>query len=223
MLDSTIQRNVSPYASALHNAGGTATIDHSTINDNYASASNTIMNFATINIINSTIAGNTSNGSVGIQNYGTLTIMSSTIYNSGIAAIIEHRGASVTVRASIFNAVPRQAGSSYNCFFAYDSLSLISFGHNIFSDDTCKPTGTNDLTETDPLLGELGWWGGPTKTVFLLEGSPAIDHRDGDCFFLVAPIANDQRYYPRNDGHCDTGAFEGSLTLTNTYLPLILR
>ena len=179
------------------------------------------MNFATINIINSTIAGNTSNGSVGIQNYGTLNIMSSTFSNSGIAASIEHRGDSVTVSDSIFNAVPKESGASYNC--SLHETGWVSFGHNIFSDDTCQPTGTNDLSNTDPILGDLGWWGGPTKTVFLLEGSPAIDHRNGECFGPVAPISNDQRYYPRNDGHCDTGAFEGSLTISNIYLPLMMR
>ena len=55
----------------------------------------------------------------------------------------------------------------------------IRSGYNIFSDDTCPATGTGDLINTDPLLGELGWWGGPTMTLPLLYGSPAIDHRDG--------------------------------------------
>lgn len=52
----------------------------------------------------------------------------------------------------------------------------------------------------DPLLGELSDNGGPTLTIPLLAGSPAIDAADG-C------TDTDQRGEPRQ-GPCDIGAFE---------------
>lgn len=79
-------------------------------------------------------------------------------------------------------------------------------------------TCTNIIT-ADPRLGELGNWGGATKTVPLLPGSSAIDAgNDATC------AATDQRGVPRPQGaHCDIGAYEGQLTLMQLNLRLIRR
>jgi len=73
-----------------------------------------------------------------------------------------------------------------------------------------KRTGTNNddtpMTDTvifaDPLLGALLDRGGPTHTMSLLPGSPAIDAGSD----TKRPV-RDQRGYERN-GTCDIGAFE---------------
>src|SRR5205823_870704 len=58
----------------------------------------------------------------------------------------------------------------------------------------------------DPLLGLLADNGGPTQTIRLIFGSPAIDA--GDPAFLPPP-ATDQRGLPRVSGaHIDIGAYE---------------
>jgi hypothetical protein len=59
---------------------------------------------------------------------------------------------------------------------------------------------TTGAIAADPLLGELSDNGGPTMTIALLAGSPAIDAGEG-C------LATDQRGLPRT-GSCDLGAFE---------------
>jgi hypothetical protein len=60
------------------------------------------------------------------------------------------------------------------------------------------------LNDTDPKLGTLGNYGGPTLTIPLLIGSPAIDAADS-----VSCPATDQRGLPRPYGPaCDIGAFE---------------
>lgn len=73
----------------------------------------------------------------------------------------------------------------------------------------------------DPLLGVLGMYGGPTRTVALLEGSPAID-----AAVAGACPAADQRGYPRL-GPCDIGPFEYGSGLfqfpPQVYLPLLGR
>ena len=222
--DSTIQNNSSPDSSAIHGTSATISITYSTIRNNYSTRGATIYNDNSLNILNSTIAGNTSEGNGGILNYGDVFIASSTLANSGIPANIEHRYGSITIQDSILDAVPNLAGTSYNCFLYPAEQPWISYGYNIISDDTCPATGAGDLINTDPMLGALDWWGGPTMTLPLLLGSPAINHRDDNCLlwetFLVI---DDQRYYPRPDAHCDTGAFEGFIYPVKVFLPLINR
>jgi len=225
LVASTIQNNTSPDASAIYTSSAEVLIIHSTIRDNYAVRGETIYTIgAQVQIINSTLAGNTSGGTAGIMNYGDLYIASSTFANAGIAASIDHRYGSVTIRDSIFYAAPRLAGISYNCFIVDEELPWTSLGHNIYSDDSCPADGAGDLINTDPLLGELDWWGGPTMTMPLLFASPAIDHRADVCLDITgSPLVDDQRYVPRDDGYCDTGAFEGVIYPVKLFLPLITR
>jgi hypothetical protein len=70
------------------------------------------------------------------------------------------------------------------------------------------PTSTNSSPTLDATLGPLADNGGPTQTIALLPGSPALD---------VVPAANcpdtDQRGFPRpgaGETNCDSGAFESN-------------
>src|SRR5262249_39003811 len=63
-------------------------------------------------------------------------------------------------------------------------------------------SGSNNLIGGDPLLSTLGDFGGPTPTLALLPGSPAL----GGGTASGAP-ATDQRGQSRN-GHVDIGAFQ---------------
>jgi hypothetical protein len=89
---------------------------------------------------------------------------------------------------------------------ANNSGALTDLGHNISSDASCAFSATGSLNNTDPLLSALGNYGGPTQTIPLLPGSPAIDAADDS----AAP-PTDQRGFPRPfGGHSDIGAFEVS-------------
>ena len=74
--------------------------------------------------------------------------------------------------------------------------------------------GTNDLDNTNPLLGALGFYGGTTPTIPLLSGSPAIDtgNPNGCTDGQGNPLKTDQRGKPRPDTEdsrgCDRGAYE---------------
>jgi hypothetical protein len=76
-----------------------------------------------------------------------------------------------------------------------------TYGGNVESRDDCG-FGAADLRQTAPLLGPLADNGGPTRTLALDAGSPAIDFA-GRC-----ALAADQRGQPRAFGACDSGAFE---------------
>jgi hypothetical protein len=87
--------------------------------------------------------------------------------------------------------------------------AITSEGHNLLGrSDGCtgfttddQQGGTTDDTRLDPRLGTLGDYGGPTETLPLLLGSPAIDSAD-----TAAPV-RDQRNFVRS-GLPDIGAFE---------------
>jgi uncharacterized repeat protein (TIGR03803 family) len=94
------------------------------------------------------------------------------------------------------------ATNSGNC-----SGRVLDGGHNLSSDDTCGFTIAGSLNQTDPKLGPLADNGGPTLTMALLPGSPAIDAADP----AGAPVT-DQRGIARPVGPApDIGAFEYGL------------
>jgi hypothetical protein len=81
---------------------------------------------------------------------------------------------------------------------------ITDLGHNLSSDSTCNFTTIGSMNNTDPKLGPLANNGGPTLTMALLPGSPAIDAGNTS----LAP-ATDQRGFPRPAGlAADIGAFE---------------
>jgi len=79
-------------------------------------------------------------------------------------------------------------------------------GHNISSDSSCHFSAPGSLNDTDPKLAPFADYGGPTPTIALLPGSPALDTADA-----AACPPTDQRGHSRPFGPgCDIGAFESS-------------
>ena len=71
----------------------------------------------------------------------------------------------------------------------------------------------------DPLLAPLGDYGGPTQTMALLPGSPAIDKGDNTLVPIDPstglPVTTDQRGFTRVvNGTVDIGAFEDQVVVT---------
>ena len=155
-------------------------------------------NGGTVNISNSTVSGNSAPVGGGINSgFGTLTISNSTVSGNSAAVFgggIEN-GGTVNIGGSI---VANNAGGNCNG-------GVTDQGYNLESSTDCGFTGTGSLQNTDPKLASaLASNGGPTQTLALLDGSPAIDH---------IPAANcpatDQRGVTRLPGErCDIGAFE---------------
>ena len=210
--NTTVSQNVC----GVYNDGGTATISASTFSNNSRSGSecdltNTGQN-GTLTLANSTLSGGVGNGNQLIANHnnGSTTITNSTFANSsggGSFAIQTNGGtAPITVSNSIFS------GFGPTC-----QSPVIDGGYNISTDNSCgfaTSTGANNQAlgpNVDPQLDPSGLQnnGGPTQTIALQAGSPAID---------AIPIANcpatDQRGFARPDSEdspgsaCDVGAFE---------------
>jgi hypothetical protein len=85
---------------------------------------------------------------------------------------------------------------------------ISDLGHNLSSDASCVFTNVGSLNNTDARLGLLANNGGPTLTMALLPGSPAIDAGD-----TAAAPPTDQRGQPRPVGlAADIGAYEYGCT-----------
>jgi hypothetical protein len=119
-------------------------------------------------------------------------------------------GASVlaeTNKVFLTNTILHCAASQTNV-----SGTILDGGHNICSDASANFTSSTSRNSLDPLLGTLGYYGGPTPTVPLLAASPAIDAGDDS-----ASPAADQRGVRRPQGAAfDIGAFELAPTLKLT-------
>ena len=88
-----------------------------------------------------------------------------------------------------------------------------SQGNNVSSDLSCGLGRAGDRAGVDPRLGPLTDNGGPTDTMALMAGSPAIDAG-------AACTATDQRGLTRAQGTtCDAGAFESAFTAPPVVAP----
>lgn len=98
----------------------------------------------------------------------------------------------------------------------WSGSGLVDGGNNLSSDATSAFTSPGSRNITDHRLGPLGDYGGPTPTIPLLAGSPALDAANP----AYAP-ATDQRGRARSFGSAsDVGAFESCppYTIRGTFL-----
>jgi hypothetical protein len=212
------------YGGAIFNQD-TLTVTNSTFSDNATGAGGNgssvggnggyggaIFNQDTLTVTNSTFSGNaTGNGGSNdgndgfggaIFNQDTLTVTNSTFSGNGAG---DGGGIyNIVGTASLRNTIVANSTSGGNCG---GSTTITDLGHNLEynPDNTCDFSGAfNDITGIDPMLGPLQNNGGPTETLALLAGSPAIDAGDN-----AGVPATDQRGYIRIiNGIVDIGAYE---------------
>ena len=167
-----------------------------------------------MSVIHSTLSGN----DVAIENRGDLTLSNNVISGNGgyrfgsIWPVIHNDG---TI-ASDHNVLGDSSKALFCCSSSYTSSYLsINFTPDpsdiVATIDGNRPTALSDIIQTDssnlingrarPYLADNG---GPTETIALVPGSPAIDAADGtNC------PPTDQRGITRPQGAgCDIGAFE---------------
>jgi hypothetical protein len=160
-----------------------------------------------VTITNSTFANNSaSQYGGGLYNAGMVYINNSTFANNSASQYgggLINSGGTVNIAQSI---VANNTGG--DCFLL---TSLTDQGYNLDSDGTCGFTTANhDLPQTNPKLDPNGLAnnGGPTQTIALLAGSPAIDYIPAPS---VCTLTTDQRGFPRpgiGESMCSIGAYE---------------
>ncbi len=213
-------------------AGANVTLANLSVEDGNTSNGGGVLNNGTLTLSGVTVANNTATGNGGgIENDGTLRLIDSTVANntagsaSGVGGGIDNDGSLSVLDSTIaYNSAYAGGGvlmrggtmSALNSIFADDMASaypdlrvnMTSLGHNLI-ENTSGVIGASstDLTGVDPVLGTLQNNGGPTPTLALLAGSPAIDAGDP----TNAP-STDQRGLARVAGAAiDIGAFESQV------------
>ncbi len=222
--DSTVRDNRTVYAAGASGSldgGGIYTfqnstmhVDRSTLSGNSAAnVGGGIRMLGSGSIVNSTLSGNTAVGWYGgaiFHTDGVLGLVNSTVADNhappwAAAALFVGTFTDASATLSLVNTIVAD-NQDFGCFVAPwggGTVILASGGHNVFTDGSCSPGGTDQVVG-EAGLGPLGDNGGPTATQALLPGSPAIDAGDP----AVCP-AVDQRGIPRPQGPtCDVGAVE---------------
>jgi hypothetical protein len=175
---------------------------------------------AKLTVINATLTGNAANAASfgagqggGISNRGDLTVISSTISLNGGGGFAGQGGGifgSVTLTNSILagNTVAGGGEPDLNGPVRQANHNLIgrvvSGVPGLVNEQNGNQVGTS-ANPIDPKLGPLQDNGGPTPTMALLPGSPAVDAGDN----AASPGPTDQRGLPRiANGIIDLGAYE---------------
>jgi hypothetical protein len=196
LTNSTLSGNSSARnGGGIYNRGGTTTLSNATLFGNSATYGGGIANgFGTLNIgvltlTNSTLSGNHATVGGGINNdTGNVPHLNNTLIAGNTASGSDPDVLGVVITSSGFNLIGDGTG-----------MTGITNGVN----------GNHIGTSTSPihpLLATLGSYGGPTKTLALLPGSPALDAGSNA---LDGGLTTDQRGDPRIvNGTVDIGAFE---------------
>jgi uncharacterized repeat protein (TIGR01451 family) len=203
-------------------SGDTDTMTNCTISNNSSNGEgggffiNNGHSFSTT-LTNCTISGNTSgNAGGGLMNYGNLTLFNCTLSRNtasgeGGGLYIDYGPTSPHPVVTFGNTIV--AGNSTGTSGPDVFGSVVSQGNNLIGKtDGSSGWVASDLTGTiasplDPLLASLAYYGGPTQTMALLPGSPAI----GGGMSTGTP-PTDQRGAPRGSV-VDIGAFQTSLVV----------
>ncbi|MFO0953958.1 MAG: choice-of-anchor Q domain-containing protein, partial [Isosphaeraceae bacterium] len=228
--DSTFRGNTAGNTGGgIINAGGsTLTLQGSTFSGNLANvagggiANGLSGNPGAATVVNSTFAGNRSASGAGISNLGTLTVVGSTLSNnlappsSGyLPAGLYNRGVS-TLHNTIVAANFGGFGNDVRC--DVDGTLDPASSHNLIGVDTTLGRVSHGINGNrigtaaapiNPMLGSLQDNGGPTYTMALLPGSPAIDA--GGNALIPSGVVTDQRgagLAHIDGGTVDIGAYE---------------
>jgi large repetitive protein len=181
---------------------GSATVTQSTLTGNIApvAAAMEVEGSTTFSLSNSTVSGNTSDqGQAVVETYACSDGTVSFVTFAGNSNALGVSCPDVTVTGTIL----ASSTDGPNCVGAALKETV---GYNLDSGTSCALGASTDLSSTRPRLRQLAANGGPTMTMALKAGSPAIDH--GGTAATGCP-STDQRGVPRPQGPaCDIGAFE---------------
>lgn len=195
---------------------GTATVVRSTLDGNSAQHGGGIVNTGHVTVTNTTLSGNSATGSTdqggggGLANdSGVVAVIAATFSTNtaGQGGGIANGTGSVTLANTIV--AGNSASSAPDLFGRITSQNDNLFGTTSGATITL---GSGDIVTATPLLGALGNNGGPTQTIPLLAGSPAIGAGD-PTVCANAPVSGvDQRGIPRPATRCSIGAYEALVT-----------
>jgi hypothetical protein len=177
---------------AMYVAGGTVTLNDCTLSNDTAAGGNGASTSQPGGVGG---AGGAGEGGAIYAAAGAVTLNNSTLSNDTAAG----GGPGAT-----------RGGGLYNASSTLTMNNTIIAGNSSTQNDANihgSWSGSNNLLSGDPKLAPLGDYGGPTQTMALLPGSPALDA--GDNSLIPAGLTTDQRGFARVSGAAvDIGADE---------------
>lgn len=203
---------------ALLNAAGSETVTGDTFVGNTGPGGGAVDNDTTLNVNDSTFYNNTGGGNGGgaIENFGTTTLTASTFSGNSSpygANIYNYTGFTLSMEMDIV----ANGHVGNNCG---GQAPIKDLGWNIDTGSSCGFGATGSMSNTQPNLDALASNGGPTQTMALPSGSPALN--------VIPPSTpgcsgtTDQRGVSRPQGTgCDVGAYELTVTTGDTQPPTV--
>ena len=222
--NSTIADNegLSTEGGGIYNMGGFLTVINCTFSGNttFGGAGAAIYNDGTLVVKNSTFTGNSAYFGSSIYNLPgrIMTLVNCSVFGNSSGSAIFNSG-NMTITNTILAGT---TGGQLDCYnvTGYGTTSSASKNNLIQTDgaggNKCAETGdTSYILGSDPMLSALADNGGPTQTMELQAGSPAINAGDYSTCLSVEG-GKDQRSVSRKDASskCDIGAFEVGTYLT---------
>jgi hypothetical protein len=223
--NTTINGNTGSLGGGIWN-DGSLSVSASTVSNNISFDGGGIGNNlpGTLMLVNSTIANNSAaQFGGGIDNVGTFTAVNDTIAYNVVAAGGSGGGlASTAGTASLYNTIvvnntigsgtSGSAGDISGTVAATSAYNLIGIGG---AGGLAEGVNGNQVgvASSSAMLGVLAANGGPTQTIALLTGSPAIGAGSSTITGVAVPTT-DQRGDPRPAGSIDIGAYQTEPVIT---------
>ena len=224
LTDCTISGNFGTLGAGIYNEMySSLTMTDCTLSNNYgADLGGGLLNEGTATMVGCTISGNSAKKTSptpgqggGVDNGGTMTLTNCTVggnyaYFSGGG--VDNGGSANTLTLTNCTVSGNSSGGGVSGVVndANVTMNNTIVSDNKYGDVLGSYSGGNNLVGENALLAPLGNYGGPTQTVALLPGSPAIG---GGASGAGIPVI-DQRGQPRA-GLIDIGAFQSQgFTLT---------
>lgn len=224
--DSAITLNNAHIGSAIYSSGtGHVNILRSQIYSNVTGDSAIeIKDNPVLNIVNTSISNNRGSNTAP----DSLRVHCCTNINI-IASTFVHKGSGNTLDIGTFQPTKPTINihdsilfsDAFNC----RNITTANWGANSYNIETggsCSAglNGPGNQFYTDPKISMNSSFFGLDPVHLPLPGSPAINHRPGNCTYAGAALLYDQRGMLRGDGRCDTGAFERNFP---AFLPAVRR
>ena len=240
---STFSGNTAADGGAIYNSSAAAlTITNSTFTGNSATGSGgALYSFGNVTITGSTFSGNTAAEGGAIFHIGNAVPITNSTFTGnsatgqggagqggalhGVGGLITLRNVTISGNSAVgsgggfFDGIDNS--EAHNSIIANNTpdncggtaINSIPSSYNLIGDASCGISGTGNLINTNPLLAALASNGGPTQTMALSAGSPAINTGSPNPF-IIDTVSDfcatvDQRGTARPQGpRCDIGAFE---------------
>lgn len=212
--DSTLSGNTAAWFGGGINSedptSSTQVVSSTLVNNTALAGGGGISNSGTLSVVNSTfttntVINNTGRGNAILNSGGNLTLYNSTLSgNKGYITLAQQSADGIIPTIHYANTIIANTVGGWDC-----SVWPGNLGTNINNWVGDGDPGCQAIFQGDPKLAPLADKGGPTWTMALMPGSPAINTGDNDICDGVLVDGVDQRGALRDVGpSCDIGAYE---------------